>query len=231
MTRIAIIGISGKLGRHLAHHTLALGHEVRGLCRPDSIGKLADIADRIEIVTGDTSDPAIIAETIRGCDGVLTVLVPWGMSGMATRTALAVLAHAPPQARLIFSGGWHMRRDGNDRYSPSQFLTTWLMGQLARLTRMVDIADHQRAARLIFASDTRWTLVRASTLEDGASEGLPVWSPHVGDPLLSSNRTRRTDVALFMVKALTDDRLIHQAPALVSRASASARRHLQTAAA
>lgn len=229
MTRTVIIGISGKLGRHLAQHALALGHEVRGLCRPDSIGKLTDIADQVDIVPGDTSDPTTIAETIRGCDNVLTVLVPWGTNGMATRTALAVLAHASPQARLVFSGGWHMRRDGNDHYSLSQQLSTWVMGRLARLTRMADIDDHQRAARLIFASDTRWTLVRASTLEDGVSEGLPVWSPHVGDPLLRSNRIRRTDFALFLVRALTDDRLIHQAPAIVSRASASARRHLHTA--
>jgi len=227
MTRIAIIGISGKLGRHLAQHALAQGHEVRGLCRPDSIGKLTGFADRVEIVTGDTSDPAIIAQTIRGCDGVLTVLVPWGTTGMATRTALAVLAHAAPRARLIFSGGWHMRRDSNDHYSLSQRLSTWFMGRLARLTRMADIDDHQRAARLIFASDARWTLVRASTLEDGVSEGLPVMAPYVGDPLLNSNRTRRIDFALFLVRALTDDRLIHQAPAIVSRASASARQHLQ----
>ncbi|HYZ82640.1 MAG TPA: hypothetical protein VE571_15295 [Solirubrobacteraceae bacterium] len=77
----------------------------------------------------------------------------------------------------------------------------------------------------MFASDTRWTVVRGSDLEEGPSEGLPVWSRHVGDPILASNRTRRVDFALFMVDALTNDDLIHEAPALVGRRTPSALAH------
>ena len=68
-------------------------------------------------------------------------------------------------------------------------------------------------------------MVRGSDLEEGESEGLPVWSPHVGDPILASNMTRRVDFALFLVEALIDDSLIHAAPAIVSRASDSALAH------
>jgi hypothetical protein len=49
--------------------------------------------------------------------------------------------------------------------------------------------------------------VRGSDLEEGESQGLPVWSRHVGDPILASNRTRRVDFALFMVEALENDEL------------------------
>lgn len=223
MKHIAIIGISGKLGQLMAEHALARGYRVTGVCRPESVGKLSRFKDHITVVPGETSDPHVIARAIRACDGVLTVLVPWGTDGMATKTALTVLERADPDTRLVFSAGWHIRRDEHDRYALRDRLTTWAFGRLARLTRMADINDHVRAARLIFASDRDWILVRASDLEDGDSEGLPVWAPHVGDPVLRSNRTRRTDFALFMVNALTDDSLIHQAPALVSRASASAR--------
>ena len=76
--------------------------------------------------------------------------------------------------------------------------------------------------RRIFASDTRWTVVRGSDLEEGESQGLPVWSRHVGDPILESNLTRRIDFALFMVEALTDDSLVREAPAIVGRESPSA---------
>jgi len=65
-------------------------------------------------------------------------------------------------------------------------------------------------------------VVRGSDLEEGESEGLPIWRAHVGDPALKSNRTRRTDFALFMVHALTDDSLLCKAPAIVSSQSASA---------
>ena len=80
----------------------------------------------------------------------------------------------------------------------------------------------------MFTSDTRWTVVRGSNLEEGESQGLPVWSGHVGDPILESNITRRVDFALFMVKALENDELVHQAPAIVGRQTPSALAHAET---
>jgi hypothetical protein len=77
----------------------------------------------------------------------------------------------------------------------------------------------------VFASDTRWTVVRGSDLEEGESQGLPVWSRHVGDPILESNITRRVDFALFMVEALKNDELVHEAPAIVGRQTPSALAH------
>ena len=64
--------------------------------------------------------------------------------------------------------------------------------------------------------------MRGSDLEEGDSEGLPVWSRHVGDPILKSNRTRRVDFALFMVEALNNDELIHEVPAIVGCQTPSA---------
>jgi hypothetical protein len=54
---------------------------------------------------------------------------------------------------------------------------------------------------------------------------VTVWSRHVGDPILESNRTRRVDFALFMVEALTKDELVHEAPAIVGRLTPSALAH------
>jgi hypothetical protein len=79
--------------------------------------------------------------------------------------------------------------------------------------------------RRVFASDTRWTVVRGSDLEEGDSEGLPVWSRHVGDPILESNRTRRVDFALFMVETLDNDELVQEAPAIVGCQTSSALAH------
>ena len=49
-----------------------------------------------------------------------------------------------------------------------------------------------------------------------------VWSRHVGDPILKSNLTRRVDFALFMVAALENDELVHEAPAIVGCRTPSA---------
>jgi NAD(P)-dependent dehydrogenase (short-subunit alcohol dehydrogenase family) len=223
--RVCVVGASGKLGRYLVHHALDRGYDVVGVCREQSIGKLDEFGDRIEIVPGPTNDPGAIAEATAGCDGVLVVLVPWGVDGYSTGTAQAVLDHSRPGARLVFSCGWHITHDGRDVYPWKLKATVTVFGRLARLARFADLNDQVEACRRVFASHARWTVVRASDLEEGPSEGLPVWSHHVGDPVLASNRTRRVDFALFMVEALTDDALVHEAPAIVSRCSPSALAH------
>jgi hypothetical protein len=98
-------------------------------------------------------------------------------------------------------------------------------GYLARLFRLAELDDQVEACRRIFASNTRWTVVRGSDLEEGESQGLPVWSRHVGDPVLASNLTRRIDFALFMVETLENDELIQEAPAIVGCQAPSALAH------
>lgn len=222
MKQVCIVGASGKLGRYLVGHALDRGHRVVGVCRERSVRKLAAYADRISIVPGATSDRAVIAAAVAGCDGVLTVLVPWGRRQLATRTAQAVLDLAPPGARLVFSCGWHISRDGQDRYPAGLLRQEKMARWLGRLTGLVDIDDQIEACRRVFASETRWTVVRGSDLEEGPAEGLPVWSRHVGDPILASNRTRRVDFARFMVEALDDEELVREAPAIVGRLTESA---------
>ena len=223
--KVCIVGASGKLGRYMVEHALDRGHEVVAVCREQSVGKLAEFEDRITIVPGATNDRDVIERAVAGCDGVLVVLVPRGVHGYASGTAQAVLDHAQPDARLVFSCGWHITRDGRDVYSWRLKALVNVAGRLARLARVVDLDDQVEAAKRIFASDTRWTVVRGSSLEEGDSQGLPVWSRHVGDPVLESDITRRVDFALFMVEALDNDDLVHEAPAIVSRQSASALAH------
>jgi hypothetical protein len=116
----------------------------------------------------------------------------------------------------VFSCGWHITRDGRDEYSSAFLVMLKVGGWIARMLRFVDIDDQVEACRRVFRSHKRWTVVRGSDLEEGESEGLPIWREHVGDPALKSNRTRRTDFGLFMVHALTNDALIRKAPAIVS---------------
>ena len=221
--RVCIVGASGKLGQYMVEHALSRGYEVVGVCRPESTAKLARFGDQITIVPGRTNDPDIIRRAVAGCDGVLTVLVPWGVEGYATGTASAVLEHAEPDARLVFSCGWHISRDGRDAYPWRLRWFVAFFGWLARLLRFADLDDQVEACRRVFDSGRRWTVVRGSDLEEGLPQGLPVWSEHVGDPVLASNLTRRVDYADFMVSALENETLVQVAPAIVGRLSASAR--------
>jgi hypothetical protein len=223
--KVCIVGASGKLGQYLVKHSLDRGYEVVGVCRERSVGKLDSIKGRITVIPGFTNDRDVIKTAVAGCDGVLTVLVPWGVQQYSSRTAQAVLDYAPSGARLVFSCGWHITRDGQDVYSRTFKGLVRIVAWLGRLTRMVEVDDQVEACRRIFASDARWTVVRGSGLEEGESQGLPVWSRHVGDPILKSNLTRRVDFALFMVAALKNDALVHEAPAIVGCRTPSALAH------
>jgi hypothetical protein len=223
--RVCIVGASGKLGQYMVQHSLDRDYEVVGVCREKSVGKLDAFKGRITVVPGATDDRDVIERAVAGCDGVLVVLVPRGVHGYATGTAQAVLDHAPPGARLVFSCGWHITRDGQDVYSWKLKALVKVVGPIAKLARFADLDDQVEACRRVFASDTRWTVVRGSDLEEGESQGLPVWSRHVGDPILESNLTRRVDYALFMVEALENDELVREAPAIAGRQTPSALAH------
>jgi len=209
----------------MVQHALDREYDVVGVCRQQSVEKLDAFKERITVIPGATNDPEVIKRALAGCDGVLVVLVPRGVHGYSTGTAQAVVDHAPPSARLVFSCGWHITRDGQDVYSRKLKAIVKVFGPLARLARFADLDDQVEACRRVFASDTRWTVVRGSDLEEGESQGLPVWSRHVGDPVLESNITRRVDFALFMVEALENDELVHEAPAIVGCQTPSALAH------
>ncbi len=209
----------------MVRHALDRGYEVAGVCRKKSVAKLDAFKGRITVFPGATNDREVIERAVAGCDGVLTVLVPWGVHDYSSGTAQAVLDFALPGARLIFSCGWHITRDGQDKYSRTLKIQEKFAVWIGRLIRLIDINDQIEACRRIFASDTLWTVVRGSDLEEGESQGLPVWSRHVGDPILESNMTRRVDFALFMVEALNNDALVHEAPAIVGCRTPSALAH------
>jgi hypothetical protein len=223
--KVCIVGASGKLGQYMVQHALDRGYEVVGVCRERSVEKLDAFKGRITIIPGATNDREVIKRAVEGCDGVLTVLVPWGVQNYSSGTAQAVLDFARPGARLIFSCGWHITRDGQDVYSRMFKGIVKTVAWFARLIRVVDLDDQVEACRRVFASETHWTVVRGSDLEEGESQGLPVWSQHVGDPILKSNRTRRIDFALFMVEALKNDDLVREAPAIVGCQTPSALAH------
>lgn len=227
--KVCIVGASGKLGMYMVQHALDRGYEVVGVCREVSVNKLDAFKRRIAVIPGATNDRDVIKRAVVGCDGVLVVLAPMGVHQYASGTAQAVLDYARPEARLVFSCGWHITRDGKDVYSWKIKVLVNVVGRIARLARVVDLDDQVEACRRVFASDTRWTAVRGSDLEEGESQGLPVWSRHVGDPILASNITRRVDFALFMVAALENDELVREAPAIVSCKTPSALAHTAVA--
>src|SRR5690349_24898474 len=151
--RVCIVGASGKLGQYMVRQSLDRGYEVVGVCREESVGKLDAFKGRITIVSGATDNREVIKRAVAGCDAVLVVLVPRGVHGYASGTAQAVLDHAEPGARLVFSCGWHITLDGQDVYTWKLKALVNIGGPPARLARLPR-PDHPAAAtRRVLASD------------------------------------------------------------------------------
>src|SRR5438552_8637932 len=153
MMKVCIVGASGKLGIYMVQHALDWGCAVVGVCRERSVEKLDAFKGRITVIPGATNDREVIKRAVAGCDGVLVVLAPMGVHHYASGTAQAVLDYADPGARLVFSCGWHITRDGQDIYSWKIKVLVNIVGRLARLARLVDLDDQVEACRRVFASD------------------------------------------------------------------------------
>ena len=222
MKKVCIVGISGKLGIYMVQQALDRGYEVVGVCRERSVGKLDAFKGRITVFPGATDDRSVIKKAVEGCDGVLTVLAPFGVHQYATGTAQAVLDYAQPSARLVFSTAMHVARDDQDVYSPAYKILVKVATKIFRLLRVVDFDDQVEACKRVFASNTRWTVVRAGSVKEGESRGMPICSKRVGGPISATSATLRVDFSRFMVAALENDELIHEAPAIADCQTPSA---------
>ena len=101
--KVCIVGASGKLGQYMVQHSLDRGYQVVGVCREKSIEKLEAFKEKITIVPGMTNNRDVIKEAVKDCDGILTVLAPWGGHGLH-RWILGLL---PAVKRRLLHGTVH----------------------------------------------------------------------------------------------------------------------------
>jgi len=95
--KIAVLGASGRAGSETTKELAARGHQVLGIARkPEAV----PVADGVTAVAGDASDPAALAELIRGSDAVISAL----HFDIAAETLLSALK-AAGVPRLLVTGG------------------------------------------------------------------------------------------------------------------------------
>ena len=69
--KVLVTGATGFVGTYVLRQLLEDDHEVRALVRPDSESKLGDLADRVEVVQGDITQPETLQGQFDGCDAVI----------------------------------------------------------------------------------------------------------------------------------------------------------------
>jgi farnesol dehydrogenase len=67
--KVLLTGATGFLGKAVARHLSARGHELRVLARPTS--RLEGLPERVEVAAGDVTDALSMTSAASGCDAVL----------------------------------------------------------------------------------------------------------------------------------------------------------------
>jgi uncharacterized protein YbjT (DUF2867 family) len=200
---IALFGATGGTGREVLEQALAAGHEVRALARDPA--KLAPKAG-LTVVTGDVLDQAATDRTVEGTDAVICVLgtKPGNepVEAPGTERILAAMAkHGVKRLIAVSSMGV-----GD---SIEQINLAFRVIMNLTLKRIMQAKEAQE--RLIMASDTDWTIVRPGGLTDGPRTG----NYRAGtDKSIKAGRVARADVAEYVLRQLTDEGCIRQAPSI-----------------
>jgi uncharacterized protein YbjT (DUF2867 family) len=202
--KIALFGATGGTGREVLAGALTQGHQVRALARAPQ--RLEPMPAGVTVIAGDVLDQARVDACLEGSDAVICVLGSHG-SGQPVE--------AQGTQRII---------DGMQRLGPRRLIAVTSMGvgdsreQVAAAFRVVMqltlrriMQAKEEQERLIRESGLDWTIVRPGGLTDGPATG----SYRSGtDRSIRATRVSRADVADFVLRQLSDERFLHQAPAI-----------------
>ena len=208
--KLAIFGATGRTGKPLVEQALAQGHEIRALARDPS--KLEVSQEKLLVIHGDVLNAADVAETLAGCDAVLSVLgqtkgSPKDLQTVATRHIVAGMkTHGVTRVISLTGAGV---RDPNDRPKLVDRVFGLLLATVARSV----IQDADAHAEVLRQSGLEWTLVRGPRLTEGPRTGSYKVG-YVGKD--SGTQASRADVADFMLRQLEDDTWVRKAPMVSS---------------
>lgn len=198
--KLAVLGASGGVGRHVVQQALQRGHDVVVLVRPNTP---YDVPDGVRVVRGEVLD-ADLAALFDGRDAVLSCLGikrrgpnPWSplvsppdfVSSSARRIVAAMKDVGVPRVVAISSSGVAESASGMN-----------LVMRMLVASSNVGVAYRDLAVmEQIYAdSGVDWCCVRPVTLTDGARTGEVRIVDHFGMTMSIS----RADVAYAMLERL-----------------------------
>ena len=202
--KLIVFGATGATGRQILEQALAAGHDVTAFAREPAT--LTIKHPKLKVVQGDALDAARVSQAITGQDAVLFAI------GINRRSTMTVCADS---TRHVING---MKEHGVHRliclsaYGASETKDAALYSKVLRFLIGKRVEDKDRQEELVRASDLDWVLVRPPLLTNGARKGRYRVGFDIPIKLFSS--VSRADVAEFMLKQLSDDTYLHQAPTI-----------------
>jgi putative NADH-flavin reductase len=209
--KLVIFGASGATGRLLVEQALAGGNKVVAFARNPL--KIKASSEHLTIVQGELTEAAAIERAISGAEAVISVLGPRpgedSQSKPLTQGMRNILAAMQNTGvhRLIISST-PSASDPNDLPD----LRFKLLVGLIKTAMRPAYEEIVNVARLVRESDTEWTIVRMSMLNNNPGSGK-IRAGYLGKKQVGTNISR-ADLAAFLLEQVQDTTYLRQAPAL-----------------
>jgi putative NADH-flavin reductase len=206
--KIIIFGSTGGTGRELIRQALDQGHDVTAHARNPA--KIEGIRRaNLNVVCGDVLDSAVVESAVSGQEAVLVAIGAGAQRTTLREDGTRLIVQAMEKTgvrRLLCQSSLGV---GNSR-SNLPFFTKYII--ISVFLRHA-FADHARQESVVKQSSLDWTIVRPPYLTDGPRTGTYRYGFSTTDKRIKG-KISRADVADFMLKQLTDDTYLHQAPGL-----------------
>ncbi|PSL02195.1 putative NADH-flavin reductase [Haloactinopolyspora alba] len=199
---IAVLGATGRTGRHLVDQALDRGHTITAVVRdPARLPRTS--TEQLNVATADVMDPAALAAVLTGHDAVVSAIGPVGRgpSSACTDSARA-LTEAMPRAavgRLVVISAAGITTAGDGPFT--RIVVKPLLNRFLRHS----FADMRGMEREVTGSDLDWTIVRPPQLTDRPFTGR--YRRSVGSNVRRGFRVCRADLAHAVLDAADDSAL------------------------
>ena len=206
--KLVIFGATGTVGTQVVQQALEQGHTVKAFVR--NLTKLNLQHPHLSFAQGDVMDASAVEQAIRGQDAVICVLgsgkkLKSSIRSEGTQQIIQAMEKVGVR-RLICQS----TLGTGDSWSNLNFYWKYIM--FGFVLRQV-FSDHERQEALVRNSNLDWTIVRPSAFTDGPRTGRYRHNFPSTDRNITL-KISRADVADFILKQLSDQSSLHQAPSL-----------------
>lgn len=204
--QIAVFGGTGRTGIPLIQQALEAGHTIVALVRTPSKMPVHD--ERLRLVQGDVMNSADVDKVVQGSDAVISVIghtrgSPKDMQTVAIKNMLAAMNKYGVKRLVSLTGAGVAVPQDKPKFM--NHVITFLL----KLFSGDVLTDAEHHYEVLQSSPLDWTIVRGPMLNEG---------PHSGKYRVgwvgvnTGTRISRADVADFLLKQLTDNTYLREAP-------------------
>jgi uncharacterized protein YbjT (DUF2867 family) len=209
ISRIAVVGGTGKVGRKIVEAALERGLEVRSLARRMPVPNEA--RPGLEAMAGDARDIAALGVLLEGCGAAIMTIASRRDEAPgfeAAARALVAAIEAGGVARCVVLVGL-----GIDVPGDRKGLGARLQGAMMNALFGSAMRDKQRGVEAVMESGLEWTIVRAPLIE----EGPPLGRIEANTRSAPRGSARAADLAEFILDAALGGSFLREAPFVASR--------------